>query len=156
MLRADMDAVVGSGAILSVLASARAQWADRPLLAYDEFSIGNLTIGRGYDPGSNSGDRAVGLRLEVRFNPPASRTVTPQVFAFTDAAYLTNLDIGASERDRRLRSVGAGVRLLVSNRIAAEASYARPLDRALLINGSPPPDRLLVSLIVQARGRTQR
>ena len=156
VLRGDMDAVVGAGRLFSVLASVRAQWANRPLLAYDEFSVGNLTIGRGYDPGSNSGDRAIGLRSELRMKPPVLQRLTPQLFAFTDAVLLTNLDSGATEVNRRLRSVGGGLRLVFANRLAAEVSYARPLDKALLINGSRPPDRLLMSLIVQVRGRTQR
>jgi hemolysin activation/secretion protein len=155
VVRGDLDVVVGVGSALSVLGSARAQWASRPLLAYDEFSIGNLTIGRGYDPGSNSGDRALGLRSEVRFDPPLLHRQTPQLFAFTDAVALTNLDSNSIEVGRHLRSVGGGLRLLFANVLAAELSYAHPLDRALLINRAPPPDRLLFSLIVQARARAR-
>jgi len=45
-----------------------AQWTDSPLLNYDEYSIGNLSIGRGYDPGANSGDRALGGAFELSAN----------------------------------------------------------------------------------------
>lgn len=156
VIRADADAVLGVGQYLSVAGLARVQWANHPLLNYEEFSIGNLTVGRGYDPGSNSGDRAVGLRGELRVTPPILRAVRPELYGSYDFVMLTNLDSASTEVDRHLRSVGAGVRLIFANQIAAEISYAHPLDRALLIDKAAPRDRVLVSLVAQLRGGARR
>jgi hemolysin activation/secretion protein len=45
----------------------RAQVSSDPLLSFEEFSAGNYTVGRGYDPGSLLGDDGVGLQFEARF-----------------------------------------------------------------------------------------
>src|SRR5207248_10405579 len=45
------------------------QWADRPLLGYEQQGIGNLTIGRGYDPSAASGDEIVALGLRADLGP---------------------------------------------------------------------------------------
>jgi hemolysin activation/secretion protein len=149
--RADLDAVAGLGKIFSVAASVRAQWANDPLLNYEEFSLGNLTIGRGYDPGSNSGDRAVGVRGEVRADLPLTPALGTQVFGFYDYVYLTNLDQNSTETGRNFHSYGGGVRFTLPNAMILEGMYAHPKDRALTIDSGPPSDRFLVSLIVQFR-----
>ena len=153
VVRGDLDAEVGLGRILSVAGAARAQWTDDALLNYEEFSLGNLTIGRGYDPGANSGDRAYGLRGEVRANLPlpASVPVGAQVFGFYDHVHLTNLDPFTTEGDRDLNSYGGGARVTLPNRALLEVMYAHPEDRALSFDAGPPPGRVLVSLTLQFR-----
>ena len=154
--RLDVDAQAALGRIFSVSGSVRAQAANKPLLNYEEFSLGNLTIGRGYDPGSNSGDRAIGVRGEVAARLPLqSSTVDAQLFGFYDSVWLTNLDRSSRETDRRLRSVGGGVRVTVFNRVQAEAIYARPLDRALLLDKARPSNRLLLSLTARFDARAR-
>ena len=37
-----------------------------PLLAFEEFTAGNYTVGRGYDPATLSGDSGVGVTAELR------------------------------------------------------------------------------------------
>ena len=130
--------------------SSYGQWSNHPLLNLEEFSIGNLTYGRGYDPGANSGDRAVAVRLSPRMRlTPRSGVVQVEAAGFLDAVHLWNLDSQSSEASRQLRSVGGGLRFSVANRIAAEVTYAHPLDFALSIDTKRPPDRLLVSLTTQ-------
>ena len=152
VVRGDLDAVAGLGRILSLAASARVQWANRPLLNYEEFSLGNLTIGRGYDPGSNSGDRAIAVRIEPRVALPISRRVATELFGFYDFVALTNLDTNSTEIDRHLQSYGGGLRVTLPNQLVLEGIYAHPLDRALTIDQRLPPDRLLLSLIIRFRG----
>lgn len=127
----------------------RGQWANDPLLNLDEFSIGNLTIGRGYDPGSNSGDRAIGGSAELRVRPLATRDYALELFGFYDAVKLWNLDTNALENGRLLRSYGGGARLVLPGAMVLELTYAHPHDKALLTDRAPPPDRLLFSLTVQ-------
>lgn len=151
VVRADMDAVFGIGPIFSLAAAARAQWTDDPLLNYEEFSLGNLTIGRGYDPGANSGDRAVGMRAEARATIPVGDDFGVQAFGFYDKVYLTNLDPFSTETDREFASWGGGVRVTLPNRALLEVTYAKPEDRALSVDAGPPPERVLVSLTLQFR-----
>lgn len=149
--RADIDAVFGVGPIFSLATTARAQWTDDPLLNYEEFSLGNLTIGRGYDPGANSGDRAVGMRAEARATIPVGDDFGVQAFGFYDKVYLTNLDPFSTETDREFVSWGGGVRVTLPNRALLEVTYARPEDKALSADAGPPPERVLVSLTLQFR-----
>ena len=124
------------------------QWANNPLLAYEQFQIGNYTIGRGYDPGAASGDRAIGGQVEVGW-PLAlkfSRRWTPfriEPYAFYDTAYLTNLGTGGYST--RIASTGAGARLKLPFGFLLDAAYADPLVRPL--PGSvKPPERLIFTL----------
>ena len=133
---------------LSVYHAAVGQWADRPLLNFDEQAIGNLTVGLGYDPGSNSADRLAGIHSEVRVDVPF-RGITTQFFGFADNVWLWNLDNFSIEDNRHLRSVGGGLRARLPGPVLLEAIYARPLDRALSISERRAGDRLLLSLTVQ-------
>lgn len=151
VVRGQADGRVALGPVFQVAAQVRGQWADRPLLNLDEFSIGNLTVGRGYDPGSNSGDRAIGGDVELRVNAVRNRNYTLQLFGFYDAVHLWNLDQNSTEKSRLLRSVGGGARFQLTRRMQLEVTYAHPLDRVLLTgsNTRPPSDRVLVSLTAQ-------
>ncbi|MEO0463966.1 MAG: ShlB/FhaC/HecB family hemolysin secretion/activation protein [Pseudomonadota bacterium] len=129
------------------------QWTDDPLLNYEEFSLGNLSAGRGYDPGSNNGDRAFAATTELRSLVPLpkslSQKVQAQLFAFHDFVLLDNLDPTSLETNRNLESVGGGVRLTLPGKARLEVSYVSPRDRALVIDQAPPTDRVLVSLTVR-------
>ncbi|HYG30820.1 MAG TPA: ShlB/FhaC/HecB family hemolysin secretion/activation protein [Allosphingosinicella sp.] len=150
VVRANADAAVALGPVLSLAGQVRSQWANNPLLNFEEFSIGNLTIGRGYDPGSNSADRAIGLRGEARARVYDGNSARVDLFAFYDSVWIWNLDPASTENDRRLASWGVGFRSLVRGVGLLEAMYAHPEHRALLIPGAErAPDRLLVSLTVQ-------
>jgi len=150
VVRGELDGVVGIGPIVSLAGRARGQWANHPLLNFEEFSIGNLTIGRGYDPGANSADRAIGLRAEARAKVHENQRSRLELFGFYDSVWIWNLDPNSIENDRRLGSWGGGVRALVPGIGLLEAMYAHPEHKALLVPGATrAPDRLLLSLTVQ-------
>lgn len=150
IVRGDADGFIGVGPIFELGASVRGQWANRPLLNYDEFSIGNLTIGRGYDPGANSGDRAIGFTVEPRANVPLGPDARAQIYGFYDGIKLWNLDTGSTEARRYLASVGGGVRFIYEW-ARLDLTYTHPLDPPLLAgtNIRPPKDRVLASLTIQ-------
>jgi hemolysin activation/secretion protein len=125
------------------------QYAGVPLLSYEEQSVGNLTIGRGYDPASVSGDRAVASATDLRWSPfPSSWTVSGSGFAFFDAARVWNLD--DKGLNKTVRSVGGGVALDLMQTMHVEVTYAHPMDK---INNSlsavEAPDRVLLSTTVE-------
>jgi hemolysin activation/secretion protein len=151
VLRGQLDERIGLGPIFSLTGSQRGQWSNRPLLNYDEFAIGNLTLGRGYDPGSNSGDRALGASVELRAMLPEKSFASFEPFVFFDAVRIWNLDRSEAdnENNRVLRSYGGGLRVSLPGIALLELTYARPLDKALKFNDGPPNDRVLASLTFQ-------
>lgn len=150
VVRANVEGVVPVGGFFSIAGQATGQWANHPLLNFEEFSIGNLTIGRGYDPGSNSADRAIALRGEVRAKVHDSNSLRVELFGFYDSVWIWNLDPNAVEDGRRLGSWGGGARALLPGRALLEVTYAHPEDPPLLIPGARrAPDRLLLSLTFQ-------
>jgi hemolysin activation/secretion protein len=155
VIRGVVDTVIGLGPIFSLAGEAQGQWTKSPLLNYEELSIGNLTIGRGYDPGANNGDRFIGGHGEVRANLPIRSRLVPQVFGFYDIAYLENLGPQAIERSRTFHSFGGGARLRLFDHYALEVSYAHPQDKNLLLDKERPHNRVLVSLTASLRGRAR-
>ncbi len=132
---------------------ARGQYSNHPLLAFEELSIGNLTIGRGYDPGATSGDRVVGGSFELRAGKPQAlsrRDFSYEAVAFYDAVRLWNLDTGSTENNRQLRSVGGGARVSWGDHARLEVIYAHPMDRAQSFDLERAPNRVLFSLVVRA------
>jgi len=125
-----------------------AQYSGSPLLSYEQISIGNLTIGRGYDPSTVTGDRGVAFRVEPSVGPfslPFGQMVS--VFAFYDQANTEFVDIG---QRLDVRSAGAGVRLRPARPdqrgFAIDVMYADPLDKISPAALSKPPARALVSV----------
>ena len=127
---------------------ARAQYAWKPLLSFEEFSAGNYTVGRGYDPGSLLGDRGFGTQAELRIGsriPASSKRAAIEGYAFWDHARVGNRDrLVDVEGSRHLNSVGAGARINF-DRFALDTSLAVPLTRVGILDEKPDP-RLLVSL----------
>ena len=138
---------------VTAAAEVRGQWANHPLLAFEELSVGNLTIGRGYDPGATSGDRLVGGIFEIRAGKPQALSRTDfayEAIAFYDAVRLWNLDTGSVENNRQLRSVGGGARVSWGDHARLEIVYAHPMDRAQSFDDKKASNRLLVSLVFRA------
>ncbi len=128
------------------------QWADRVLLAYEDQSIGNLTIGRGYDPNAASGDRVASGELKIEVGPMAlSRTVRVTPYAFYDLAYVGYLQSG--EQDVTLRSLGGGLEIRFpydkrGHTIRLDLGYAKPLDKPIPTAQEKPHERFLVQMII--------
>jgi len=134
------------GRLLGASARTEMQWTDNPLLNYDEYSLGNLSIGRGYDPGANSGDRALGGAFEVSANVIPSTRPNVQLFGFYDIVQVENLDFGTPDPKRTLASTGGGVRVSLGGDVRAELTYAKPLDRAIFSDKEKPPERFMFSI----------
>lgn len=134
--------------VLTVALGARAQYAWKPLLSFEEFSAGNYTVGRGYDPGSLLGDRGWGTQAELRFGstiPKSAKRAAFQGYAFWDHARVSNLDdLVVVEGSRHLDSVGVGARVAY-DRFMLDGVLAIPLTRVGLENQKPDP-RFLISL----------
>jgi len=135
----------------------RAQYSPDPLFAFEEFSAGNYTVGRGYDPGALVGDSGIGVQAEVRYGnifPPGISGVGIEPFAFLDAVRVWNNEEAVGE-SQRLYSIGAGVRAAFSDRLRLDVSLAVPLTRVPLLDERPDP-RLLISLTTRLLPWTRR
>lgn len=126
----------------------RAQYAWKPLLSFEEFSAGNYTSGRGYDPGAILGDRGFGSQAEIRYGsriPASARRPAIEGYAFWDHASVSNRDrLTVIDQSNHLDSVGGGARVSF-DRFAIDAGLAVPLTRVGLENERPGP-RFLISL----------
>ena len=133
---------------LTFALGARAQYAWKPLLSFEEFSAGNYTVGRGYDPGVLLGDEGIGTQAEIRFGsriPQSASKPGIEGYAFWDHAGVRNHDrLTVTTGREHLDSIGGGARVSF-DRFALDAALAFPLTHAGLDNRRPDP-RLLVSL----------
>ena len=108
----------------------RAQYSPDKLLSYEEFSGGNYTIGRGYDPGAIIGDSGVGVRGEVRIGSLIPRVAggnAIQPYGFVDAAWVWNHDSGTPNDPQKIVSVGGGLRAAIHDAIRLDVGVAVPL-----------------------------
>lgn len=111
----------------------RAQYSPDALLSYEQFSGGNFTIGRGYDPGELIGDSGLGARIELAYGtlqPETPKGIAWQGFAFWDTVSAWIKDV--ADDPYTINSVGAGVRFNIARRAYLEVVGAVPLDRAPL------------------------
>ncbi len=152
VVRGTLENAIWLNRNISLNTSAFGQWSSSALLNLEEFSIGNLTYGRGYDPGANGADKAVAFRVEPRISlsgrgtPAAPKKWQLEVSGFYDNIRIWNLDSNAIETRRTLDSIGGGIRVIWSGRAILDLTYAKPLKRALSTDQDRPPARLLFSL----------
>jgi hemolysin activation/secretion protein len=126
----------------------RGQYSWRPLLSFEQFSVGNYTVGRGYDPGTLLSDRGWGTQAEVRFGTIVPKTVAKpaiEAYLFWDHAKVHSLErLLVVGQPVELNSVGGGARISFS-RFALDAGIAVPLSKVGIPARKPDP-RFLISL----------
>jgi hemolysin activation/secretion protein len=111
----------------------RAQYSSDPLLSFEEYSAGNYTIGRGYDPGTILGDSGFGAQFELRFGsavPRARDEFAVEPFLFYERARVWNEDLLGLRGREALSSVGGGIRAAYGDKFRLEAMIAAPVTRA--------------------------
>jgi len=110
----------------------RAQYSAHPLLSFEEYSGGNYTIGRGYEPGAVLGDSGVGVQAELRYGRAQPRRVNDlalEPYVFLDQTWVWNRDRIFAIRHDQLTSAGIGVRAAYGNLFRLDATLAVPLQR---------------------------
>ncbi len=112
---------------------ARAQISSEDLPSFEVFSLGNYTIGRGFDPGSASGDHGIAGTLEFSYFPDTPIATPwmsqPELYSFVDGgrAYSDDFDTG-------LVSAGIGGRVTLFDNVDADAVVAFPIDSSDFVN----------------------
>lgn len=137
---------------VTIAVAPRMQYAFDNLLSYEQFSGGNYTVGRGYDPGAAIGDSGIGVRTELRIGsqfPKEPGKPAFQPYAFFDAAWVWNRDKVAGVPDpQRLFSAGAGLRATLFDAVRVDGVVAVPLRDTVLqkVKGDV---RFLINLSIQ-------
>jgi hemolysin activation/secretion protein len=132
------------GKAIAVAVSPRAQIGFDPLLSFEEFTAGNYTVGRGYDPAILTGDSGAGVAVELRGPRVAtfkrSRFLV-QPYVFGDAAWVWNKNEDGDPD--HVKSAGGGLRAAWNERMAIDAAVAVPLEKAGLDHKRGNPRFLL-------------
>jgi hemolysin activation/secretion protein len=129
LLRASAVGEVALARFLALSVAPRIQVAFDPVAAFEEFSGGNYTIGRGFDPGIISGDSGYGASVELRgpgFHLGKLNALRFQPYLFADGARIWNLNNAGPAKG--LISLGGGVRANLSQRLVFDANLAIPTD----------------------------
>ncbi|MBC2664076.1 ShlB/FhaC/HecB family hemolysin secretion/activation protein [Novosphingobium flavum] len=116
---------------VTVLLSPRGQYSASRLLSFEQFTLGNYTIGRGFDPGAVQGDSGLGLGAELRAGrllPDGPDGFAIQPYTFVDAGWAWTNDGGITPM-RRLVSTGGGARLRWGDHADVNLLVAVPLER---------------------------
>jgi|CXWL01.1.fsa_nt_gi hemolysin activation/secretion protein len=119
------------GRYVGVYASIDGQWADRPLLLSEEFSVGGQFYGRAYNPGEISGDHGLAGLVELRagYDPNIGPISFLQGYLFYDTAEVWNYNTAPGADELSLSSAGAGLRVSFEDWLTARLEIARPLTR---------------------------
>lgn len=112
---------------VSLAVTVNGQYAVSSLLTGEEISYGGNFIGRGYDPGSITGDIGVGAAAELQYNLDAARLGLDQaqLFGFFDNGKVWNHG-GASPHDQ-IASTGAGIRATALTDLTIGLEFAQVL-----------------------------
>ncbi len=125
--------------------SVRGQVASAPVYAFEQFSLGNYTIGRGYAPGALVGDAGLAFSVDLR-GPELSlshrQAITAQPFVFSDNGWTWRRG-GGIPASAALHTLGGGARLALGTMIQIDGSVGVPLTRLPLATRIEPPLFLL-------------
>ena len=146
VIKGDASGELAGKAPISLAWRVEGQWTDDSLTAPEEYIVGNLTTGRGYEPGASFGDRAIALSAEARLKPfHSGGALSLQPYAFVDAVKVWNEEPGAPN-DRWVASVGGGVRIELKSQARFDIFYAQPLDAPLGLGEHKPGGGVYVNL----------
>lgn len=149
LVRGDSSVTYRPTPLLGFTARTRFQYSPDALLGYEQFSGGNFTVGRGYDPGAIIGDNGIGAQFEVFYGslvPETADSAAVQPFAFFDLARVSVNNVpGDSDR---LISAGGGMRVSIGRQAMLDMTVAVPLEQTDFAT-SKGSVRALMSLTVQ-------
>jgi len=146
VIRASADGEMAISLRWRVYGRFEAQSSSDPLLAPEEYSLGNLSIGRGYDPGSALGDSVAAMTLEARWGPYpfAEGRFRYAPFIFYDGVRYWNEDT-FGVRARTVQSAGVGLRLDMPGHGRLDLTWAKPLTAPLGLGEKTPGSSLLIN-----------
>jgi hemolysin activation/secretion protein len=137
------------GATIGLFGLVAGQWSNDVLPSAEKFYLGGLRLNRGFYAGEVSGDRALSTAVELRLDdgyqlPAFGRTfdLAAQYYLFYD--WGQSFENQRDQPDRRLRSAGAGVRLVVDRQTELQLEAVQRMTRR------PQGDQAVGALDAQA------
>jgi len=125
----------------------QAQYAPMAVLAYEQLALGNLTIGRGYDPDSVTGDYGIAGEFTAGLVPvKLGRWATVAPYGFFDAGTVNSRSIDSQWTT--VRSYGGGLRMRLPYGVIADLYYAAPMDKPFPAALSKPSQRLMFQVAI--------
>lgn len=130
----------------SIKLAAAGQTTSGPVFTSQQFYLGGIAFGRGYGSAEISGDNGLAGSGEVRFDQKTNLQYLSsyQLYAFVDSGVAWNTGYRPSD-GLSLTSVGAGIRLFMSDGLQADIGLAAPLSYRSIDN-STRDVRVLFSL----------
>lgn len=116
----------------NLLVGVTGQLSDGPLFSSEEFGLGGINYGRGYDASEVTGDDGFAAKVELQWNNPVlvNEDVDYQLYGFFDAGRVYDEDNTVQSLQKEtLTSTGFGVRSDFSSGTAAGAFVALPLNK---------------------------
>jgi hemolysin activation/secretion protein len=113
---------------VTVAISPRAQTSSAGLFAFEQYSAGNYTIGRGYDPGAIAGDKGAGFQTEIKldsFKLQPTSHFDLQPYLFVDNIWVWDRASPAGQ-SQKLSSFGGGARIGIGGRARLDISAGVP------------------------------
>lgn len=148
VLRAAAQAEWRPAPLVTLAFELRGQYSAHPLFSFEEFSAGNYTIGRGYDPGALLGESGIGASVELRFGrayPNRADQLVAEPYVFYDQSIVWNEDRLFVIPRGELSSIGGGVRVAWGDKLRLDLLVAVPLERTGFQTEKGDP-RLLLTL----------
>ncbi len=111
----------------------RVQVASAPVLGFEQFSLGNYTVGRGFAPGAIVGDNGAAFAVEVRgpalrFSADSHLTLQPYGFSDNGWAWRHHAALVGVHNPQELHSLGAGVRGYFAGGAQLDVAAAIPVS----------------------------
>ncbi|WP_338663939.1 ShlB/FhaC/HecB family hemolysin secretion/activation protein [Pararoseomonas sp. SCSIO 73927] len=125
---------IGTQATVSFLGTVAGQWTNDVLPPSEKFYLGGNRLGRGFYTGEVTGDRAIAVSAELQVSTALETELFGQALRFGPTAYAF-YDYGrtfenlSSDPDRRLESVGIGLRTVINERFEAGIEGVHRLTR---------------------------
>lgn len=118
---------------VNLLVAANGQLANDALLSSEEFGVGGIGVGRGFDASEIIGDDGYSTKVELQWKDPIKSAFSGiedyTAYTFWDFGKVWNDDATISDDDDLLASVGFGVRANLINNFEGGLLMAVPLTR---------------------------
>ncbi|GJL85744.1 MAG: hypothetical protein DHS20C02_15190 [Micavibrio sp.] len=127
---------------VNVLVAAKGQYSATKLLSSEEFGVGGMGFGRGFDPSEIVGEHGIAGKVEVQWNEPYEVPAFQdyQLYSFFDAGRIWDEDSTSNDLEREsVTSAGFGVRADITDETEAGVAVAFPLNRMIEVNGDKDP-----------------
>lgn len=125
----------------NLLIGAHGQLSSAPLLTSEQFGVGGMSFGRGYDPSEILGDSGYAAKAELQWNVPGTYSITHdnQLFTFYDIGQVWTRATTANLRVQTADSAGLGIRSKIMKGTNVDFTIAKPLNRRVATENNKDP-----------------